>query len=777
MKSQIEENQRMNGGSMSVLPLVDNVQGKDERLVKRSNILPNLVSCDLISDDQSIIGSRTLSGDSQCLENYPFLSMVGQQPLNNSILGERAVIDSVRNVGCDNNGEGSVIFGIKNNRYFDNDIQSIKNMDSKLKHTNERRAGRPPLDRSDYFCQICSATKTPQWRYISVSSVESKLRVCNACWMKQRKKRDGKCMPLQLGMNGGFNCSNIGGLLKAPKSGINKENYDPQRQSYTRDIGGIGYKINGIVGKNSMENDRNAPIINAGVNKDCKTVSCELTENLNGYVSNEGLKNDKVGCNANNGAIAGSQCVKPISFRSSPYSVSGGTCSNSIFDCKTCGSNNRCYCSSLIIPQNISLTTVVANNATECSGKAISNSNEGLHYSLNNIITDQIPSMEVSDPTNTTGISYKNDSSDSLDLNNKCIQNVCTDENKLTEAAHSHADLGKNLDNFSASEKPTFDLNCVETGENNVNAGLEEPYVGNCQSINTSNSIEESPINSIHQSPKQNSGVDPYPSRISSKLNSGLVARKCSDNRSSLTSCNKLSVSTPVHHQASTTVSPNTNYCNISSYTSSPCQSFSTYDGPFLEDPNKTMYISSGVYFYSSSETSRWNEDTSVQSSIDLNSCVGNSNNTEDGEKVEALPFPLDQDTHSNTLSQSNGQIENEQTNYAIFNKHLATTEPWNSDYLHIDMFCIASAEKNALSSETSDSVVPHYSVGPKFFNASVPCTIPAVYPAEVQQGDENSSQNGCNSWDFDSSSISCIDTWQNPLWYDSYSNGYCKLS
>lgn len=773
MKSQVEENQRMNGGSMSTLPLVENIQSKDERLVKRSSILPNLVSCDIISDDQSIIGSRTLSGDSQCLENYPFLSMVGQQPLNNTILGrERAVIDSTRNIGCDNI-EGNVIFGFKNSRYFDNEVQSIKNMDSKLKQTNERRAGRPPLDRSDYFCQICSATKTPQWRYISVSSVESKLRVCNACWMKQRKKRDGKCMPMQLGMNSGLNCPNIGGLLKTTKSGLNKENYDPQRQSYTREIGGMGYKISGI-SKNSMEKDRNTPIINTGANKDCKIASCEVTDNFNGYVPSEGFKNDKLGCNANNGAITGgSQCVKPISFRSSPYLVNTGTCSNSIFDCKICGGSDRCYCSSLIIPQSISLASMIANNATENSGNLISSSNEGIHYNLNNVSPNKILSVEVSDQNDATGTSYRSGSSSSLGLNNQCIQNVCVGD----QIAEAHVDEGNNFGNFPTIEKPIFDINCaIETMENNVNAGIEESYVENCQNVNISISIEESPIHSIHQSPKQNSCADSYPGMISCKLNSGLVTRKCSDNRSNLTSNNKLSVSTPVHHQASTTVSPNTNYCNISSYTSSPCQSFSTYDGPFLEDPNKTMYISSGVYFYSSSETNRWNEDTPVQSSIDLNSCIGNSNNTEDGDKAEVLPFPLDQDAHSSALSQSNEQIENEQTNYSIFNKHLAATEPWNSDYLHIDMFCITSTEKTTVSSEAPDSV-PHYSVGPKFFNASVPCTTPAVYPVEVQQGDESSSQNGCNSWDFDSSSISCIDTWQNPLWYDSYSNGYCKLS
>ncbi|OII74611.1 gata type DNA binding domain-containing protein [Cryptosporidium ubiquitum] len=777
MKSQVETNQRMDGGSISNLPLIENIQSKDNRLVNRNNILPSLVSCDLLSDDQSLIGSRTLSGDSQCLENYPFLTVIGQQGLNNTISGgERVLIDSVRNVGCDSNGEGDMIFGLKNNRYFDADIQSIKSMDSKLKQTNERRAGRPPLDRSDYFCQICSATKTPQWRYISVCSVESKLRVCNACWMKQRKKRDGKCLPLQIGMSNNLNCSNIGGLLKTSKIGVNKENYDSQRQSYTRGgMSGVGYKISGIVSKNIIANGRSISITN-GVSKDCKAVSHDLVDNLKTYVSNDNLKNDTVSCNVNAGMSNG-QCIKPISFRSSPYSVSTATtCSNSTFDCQSCGSQ-RCYCSSLIGPQGISLTSTVSSDPLEGSGKLVPGPNKiKMHCNFNKSISiDKLSSLDlVCGSANATGMNYKNNGSNSsLDLNNQCNQNVFIDSNKLSE---THVDERRNLvENFSISEKLSFDINCgIETGESNIKTGIEESYGGNCLKVNASNISEESPINSIQQSPKQNSNIDSYQSRIGGKLNNGLLTRKCSDNRNNFISGGKFSVSTPVHHQASTTVSPNTNYCNISSYTSSPCQSFPTYDGPFLEDPNKTMYISSGVYFYPNTETNRWTEETPVQSSVGLNSCVGNSN-TESEEKVEALSFPLDQDTH-NTLSQNNEPIEHEQANYTIFNKHLVNAESWNCDYLHIDMFCIPTADKTPISSEASTSV-PHYSVGSKFFNSSVSCTLPTVYSAEVQQEDESSSQNDCNSWDFDSSSISCMDTWQNPLWYDSYSNGFCKLS
>lgn len=772
MKSQIETNQRMDGGSISTLPLIKNViQSKDDRLVNRNNVLPNLVSCDLLSDDQSIIGPRTLSGDSQCLENYPFLNIMSQQQLNNAISGERLLIDSVQNVSCDSNNKGSVIFGFKNNRYFDTDIQSIKSMDGKLKQTNERRAGRPPLDRSDYFCQICSATKTPQWRYISVCSVESKLRVCNACWMKQRKKRDGKCLPLQISVNNNLNCSNINGLLKTPKIGVNKENYDSQRQSYARG-NGVGYKVGGIISKN-IASSRNISM-NAGVNKDCKAVSRDLTENLKAYVSNDNLKNDAVNCNTST-EINNGQCIKPVSFRSSPYLVSTGvTCSNSTFDCQSCGGNQRCYCS-LIGPQGISLTGTLANDTSEGSGKLVSGPNRiGMHCNFNkNASLDKTSSIDVVCGSSTNGMNYKNNGSNSsLDLNNRCTQNIFIDNNKLSE---THIDERQNLvDNFPINEQLSFDINCgVETGENNIKTGIEESYGGNCLKVNATNSIEESPINSIHQSPRQNSNIDSYPSRIGGKLSNGLLARKCSDSRNNFISGNKFSVSTPVHHQASTTVSPNTNYCNISSYTSSPCQSFPTYDGPFLEDPNKTMYISSGVYF--NTETNRWNEDTSVQSSVGLNSCVGSSNNTENEEKAEALTFPLDQDTH-NALSQNNEQIEHEQANYTIFNKHLVTTESWNCDYLHIDMFCIPTADKTQINSEASTSV-PHYSVGSKFFSSSASCNIPAVYSAQVQREDENSSQNDCNSWDFDSSSISCMDTWQNPLWYDSYSNGFCKLS
>ncbi|KAH8584657.1 GATA type DNA binding domain fused to an AT hook [Cryptosporidium sp. chipmunk genotype I] len=776
MKSQIETNRGMNGGPITI-PLIENIiQSKDDRLVKRSNILPNLTSCDLLSDDQSLIGSRTLSGDSQCLENYPFLSMIGQQPLNNAISNERILIDSVRNVGCDSNTEGDMIFGYKNTRYFDTEIQSIKNMDSKLKQTNERRAGRPPLDRSDYFCQICSATKTPQWRYISVCSVESKLRVCNACWMKQRKKRDGKCLPLQIGMNNNLNCPNIG-LLKTQKIGVNKENYDPQKQSYTR-VGGVGYKISGMVGKNLIANGRNVSMITNGANKDLKVAPHDLTENLNPYVANDNLKNDTTSCNINT-AINNGQCIKPVSFRSSPYSVSASAaCSNSTFDCQTCGSSQRCYCSSIIGLQGVSLTNVITNDLSEESGKIVSSSSEvGIHCSFNsNISIDKAPSIDVCGQTNATGMNYKNNGSNSslLDISNHCTQNVFIDGNKLSE---THIDERRSLvENFSMSEQISFDINCaIETCENNLKVGLEESYGGNCLKVNVTNNIEESPLNSTRQTPTQSSSIDSYPGRVGSKFSNGLLSRKCSDNRINLISSNKFSVSTPVHHQASTTVSPNTNYCNISSYTSSPCQSFSTYDGPFLEDPNKTMYISSGTYFYSNTETNRWNEETPVQSSVGLSSCVGNSNNTENEEKMETLSFPLDQDTHNNALSQNNEQIEHDQVNYTIFSKHLVPTESWNCDYLNIDMFCIPTTDKTSISSEASTSA--HYSVGSKFFNSSVSCTIPAAYSAEVQQEDESSSQNDCNSWDFDSSSISCIDTWQNSLWYDSYSNGFCKLS
>ncbi|KAJ1614593.1 GATA type DNA binding domain fused to an AT hook [Cryptosporidium canis] len=766
MKSQAGPSQRINGGSINSLPLIENViQTKDERLVKRSNILPNLVSCDLISDDQSLIGSRTLTGDSQCLESYPFMNNAGQPSIGNTILGEQVMMGSARNIAGDNNGEG-VIFGFKSNRYFETDIQSLKSMDSKLKQTNERRAGRPPLDRSDYFCQICSATKTPQWRYISVCSVESKLRVCNACWMKQRKKRDGKCLPIQLGMSNGLNCSGIGGILKTSKIGVNKENYEPQRQSYAREINGIGYKMGGIVGKPPIINDRST-IINSGVSADGKAASRELADNLNNYVSNESLKN-KTGCGASNIAASGGQCAKSTSLRSSPYSMgTGNACQNSIFDCQTCGSN-RCYCSSLIVPSGVSLNSVMTSNITECPGKLISGQNKGQQYSFN--VSDKIPSIDICGQSNASRISY-NDTNDSiLDLGSQCIRNICIDDSKLTE---TNIDEGNNLENFPIVEKPIFDLNCgMDHTESNVGSGIEEPYVSNCLNV-VSNSAEESPINSIQQSPKQNSNTDSYPSRATGKVGNGFISRKCSDSRNNSIS-NKISVSTPVHHQTSTTVSPNTNYCNISSYTSSPCQSFSTYDGPFLEDPNKTMYISSGAYF--NSDASRWSEDTPVQSSMDLGSCVGNSTNTDSGEKIEPLPFPLDQDTHSSTLSQSNEQIDNEQVNYGLFNKHLATTESWNSDYLHIDMFSIPSADKTTLNSETSTSV-HSFSISSKFFSSSVSCNIPAVYSPGAHRDDENSSPNDCNSWDFDSSSISCIDTWQNPLWYDSYSNGYCKLS
>ncbi|KAK9174362.1 GATA zinc finger family protein [Cryptosporidium meleagridis] len=776
MKSQIETNRNMIGGGSITIPLIENIiQSKDEKLVKRSNILTNLTSCDILSDDQSLIGTRTLSGDSQCLENYPFLNMLGQQPLNNVISGDRILIDSVRNVGGDGNSEGDMIFGYKNTRYFETEIQSMKNMDSKLKQTNERRAGRPPLDRSDYFCQICSATKTPQWRYISVCSVESKLRVCNACWMKQRKKRDGKCLPLQIGMNNNLNCSNIG-LLKTQKIGINKENYDSQRQSYSRGMGGVGNKISGIVGKNLVANGRDVPIMTNRVSKDRKAIPHDLTDHLNVYIPNDNLKNDPTSCNLN-ATINNGQCIKPISFRSSPYSASSNlACSNSTFDCQTCGNNQRCYCSSLIGFQGISLTNAITNDISEGSGKLVSGSSEvGLHCGYSNISIDK-PSIDICNQANTTGMSYKNTSSKSslLEINNHCVQNIFIDDNKLAE---THVDERHNLaENFSISEQLSFDNCSLDAGENNIMVGIEESYGGNCLKLNVVNNAEESPINSIHQSPTQSSSIDSYPSRVGGKLSNSVLSRKCSDSRNSLVSGNKFSVTTPVHHQASTTVSPNTNYCNISSYTSSPCQSFSTYDGPFLEDPNKTMYISSGTYFYSNTETSRWSEETAVQSSVGLSSCVGNSNNTENEEKVETLSsFPLEQDTH-NTLSQNNEQIEHDQANYTIFNKHLVAAESWNCDYLNIDMFCIPTTDKNPISSEASTSV-PHYSVGSKFFNSSVSCTLPTVYSAEVQQEDESSSQNDCNSWDFDSSSISCIDTWQNPLWYDSYSNGFCKLS
>ncbi|KAF7457709.1 GATA zinc finger domain-containing protein [Cryptosporidium felis] len=745
MKSHIETNHRLNG-VISALPLIENtMQNKDDRLVKRNGVLPNLTSCDLVSDDQSFIGSRTLSGDSQCFESFPFVNI---QPLNHSINEERTV-ESSRNTSCDIS-ENEMIFGFKDSRYFESEIRSLKNIDGKLKQTNERRAGRPPLDRSDYFCQICSATKTPQWRYISVCSVESKLRVCNACWMKQRKKRDGKCIPLHMGISSGLNCTGISGVIKTPKIGINKENHDPQRQNLVRGGGGVAgmsYKMNRISGKNVNTGGSLSNIANSVVNKDCKIIPRGISDNLNSYICSESLKSDSLNCNNGNFSVSNSQCIKQISFRSSPYSVNTGiVCSDSNVECKTCEGNACCCYTSIIGSQSISISTVVKNISDSsvkiCSKKLSTNCNNG-----NPIETAKTPLDPISGQTNYNKGPLINSNFTKYSENTKI-------------ETHVDEKVSNMISNFSINERLVFDIN-ASVDNLDINARKGGEYFTGCSGVGSSNNPEESPIRDLNQSPSQN--------RIGNVLGNSLFSRQNPDNRTNLITGGKLSISTPVHHQASTTVSPNTNYCNISSYTSSPCQSFATYDGPFLEDPNKTMYISSSTFYYSSTDSGRWSEDAPTQAPVVMNSCINGSNNSENTGKIEGLSFSLDQDVHANSLSQVNEQLDHEQVNYTTYNKHLAVTESWSSDYLQVDMFCIPT-EKSSINSESSTSI-SHYSVGSKFYNASTACALSAGYSTGFPQESENSSQNDCNTWDFDSSSISCMDTWQNSFWYDSYSN------
>ncbi|KAK6587617.1 GATA type DNA binding domain fused to an AT hook [Cryptosporidium xiaoi] len=773
MESQIESNNRLTINNITGVALENMLPNKDDRLVKRSKVLPNLVSCDLISDNQSLLSSRTLSGDSQCLENYPYLSLIDHRKIPHSVVdGDNKVIDSVCS-SYENNVDREIIYGYKNN-FYDSDVNSVKGVDSKLKQSNERRAGRPPLDRSDYFCQICSATKTPQWRYISVCSVESKLRVCNACWMKQRKKRDGKCLPLQIGMSN-INCLGVGNVLKSSKVGINKENFDPQRQNYSGIINNINYKMNITTGKGVLSVNNNFTGMGNGV---CGNGGAQVCEGGARYIDDCSLGGGMI--SYSNGNFSNSTSfMKNVSFRSSPYSFDSKIThqNDSTLNC-SCDLTKGCFCQN-IEQNNISLS-IGNNNVQDLDfGLDISNEksygvycqrkdNENIHAENISLDNHNINSKNVLH----NGCNSKGSL---LDYSTQDINHIYTVGDKNADQLDiivSADDQLKVIGNLTANERIMYKIesSIIEGSERSK---LNEPITCGVGSTCTNQSPEMSPDKDNSKSPNKNQNVN-CSNRIGKIANNSVGTRYNTDNnRNYVVSCGKLSISTPVHHQNSTTVSPNTNYCNVSSYASSPCQSFTAFDGPFIEDPNKTMCASIGnSFFYSNTDAGRWNEDSTIQAQM----VVLNSSGTEENnEKVETLPFSLGREI-SESLSRNNEHIEQDQTGYSIFNKQMDLPESWSGECLPVDMFCIPS-EKATLNSEASTTSDPHFTIGQKEFSGSSVCTIPLGYSTEVPQDNEHSSQNDCATWDFDPSSISCIETWQNPLWYDSFSSSFCKLS
>ncbi|KAH8739559.1 hypothetical protein FG386_001116 [Cryptosporidium ryanae] len=776
MESQIESNNRLNVGNIvggvnleSILP------NKDDRLVKRSKVLSTLVSCDLISDNQSLLSSRTLSGDSQCLENYQYLSLIDQRKATHSVIdGDNKVIDSMKS-NYEKNIDKDFIYGYKNN-FYDSDVHSIKGVDNKLKQSNERRAGRPPLDRSDYFCQICSATKTPQWRYISVCSVESKLRVCNACWMKQRKKRDGKCLPLQIGMSN-INCLRVSNTLKSSKVGINKENFDPQRQNYSGIVNNVGYKMNVPSGNGILSVNSSFTGVGNGV---CGSGSTQVRESGSKYIDDESSIGTGIMSYSNGNFSNNVSFVKNVSFRSSPYSFDSKLPhpSNSASNC-SCDLTKDCFCKNIMEQNNVSLS-MNSNSIQDVNfGLNISNNrNNGVYCQgkdSENISMENVP-LDDDHSIDSNNILYNNHNSKGslLDYSTQDMQHIYNVNDKNIEQLDrigSTDDQLNVINNLAINERIIYEIeNSII--ESNSGSKLDEPINGGIGSSCTNQSPEMSPSENISKSPNQNQNVN-CSSSIARSANNNIGTRyNTENNRNYIISCGKLSISTPVHHQNSTTVSPNTNYCNMSSYASSPCQSFTAFDGPFIEDPSKTMCISmSNSFFYSNTDTGRWNEDSTIQAQIGV---LNGSNTEESNDKVETLPFTLGQDI-SDSLSQNNEHIEQDQTSYSIFNKQIELPETWSGECLPVDMFCIPS-EKTTLNSEASVTSNSHFTIGPKEFSGSSVCAIPLNYSTEVPQDNEHSSQNDCGTWDFDPSSISCIETWQNPLWYDSLSS-FCKLS
>ncbi|OII71523.1 gata zinc finger domain-containing protein [Cryptosporidium andersoni] len=607
------------------------------KLVKRGNDLSVVSSCDLISDSQSLVSVRTLSADSS-LDGYAYSNKfkitpsLGSKDPNEMIMVYHENLSNIYDLSCDS--ESSLKSG----------------MDCKLKHSNERRAGRPPLDRSDYYCQICSATKTPQWRYISVCSSEAKLRVCNACWMKQRKKRDTRGML--------FSMNNS--ILRNSK--LNKENIDS----------------NFIV---SASQERYIRSHNLSMERHSEKYE------LCGYKRNS---------------------IKPAPVRSNPYGNNALPIAIPVTSlCNICGSNNPCHCySNYCHPNFIENNTVLCTNHIQ-ENETLSNITALNNHSLNDISLGQnsvISNHNISG--NISIVPHNKAKTSNLDNRNSPNSNCNSDNNELIRST-----------NFKDCTRNSDDCNSYYNGKSSMSS--------NCKSQTFCN---------------KNTYIN-----------------------------NKMSISTPVHHQSSTTVSPNTNYCNISSYTSSPCQSFTPYEGPFLEDPNKTMSMSSSLYYYANSQNNRWNEDTTVITTSNVRNyqtdmiptCVSDSITS----NKTSSPFVLDESVPSLSLSPTSNENVNN-SNDLLYNKSI---ESWNSEYLPIDLFSMVSAsDKVVLSSQNSQITQ---------FNDA----LSKIYPNSgsiVFTNNENNRQANCDSWDLEPSSVaSYIDTWQTNLWYDSYQSNYCKLS